>query len=128
MSNNNELKQDIRTEQDIELMVNSFYDKVNQDALLSYVFNDFSKVDWDTHLPKMYRFWNTLIFGAQSYKGNPFAMHIPLPVEAKHFERWIALFDKNMDELFAGEVAEETKLRAKSIAHVFQSKLAYLKN
>jgi len=109
-------------------MVNSFYDKVNQDALLSYVFNDFSKVDWDTHLPKMYRFWNTLIFGAQSYKGNPFAMHIPLPVEAKHFERWIALFDKNMDELFAGEVAEETKLRAKSIAHVFQSKLAYLKN
>lgn len=64
-------KADIRTEQDVELMVDSFYAKVNQDPLLSYVFNDFAEVDWQSHLPKMYQFWSTLIFGVQSYKGNP---------------------------------------------------------
>ena len=77
-------KPDIHTEQDVELMVNSFYAKVNQDPLLSYVFNDFAEVDWQSHLPKMYQFWNTLIFGEQSYKGNPFAAHVPLPVDQSH--------------------------------------------
>ncbi len=119
-------KQDIQTEKDIELMVDNFYKKVNNDEILSYVFNDFSKVDWDSHLPKMYRFWNTLIFGKQSYKGNPFAAHIDLPIDKRHFERWVHLFNENMDELFQGDVAEHTKLRAKSIAHVFQSKLSLL--
>ncbi len=119
-------KHDIQTEKDIELMVDSFYAKVNQDELLSYVFNDFSKVDWDTHLPKMYRFWNTLIFGKQSYKGNPFAAHLPLPIDKKHFQQWLKLFEENMNELFTGEVAEHTILRAKSIAHIFQSKLEFI--
>lgn len=122
------MKKDIKNEEDIVLMVNSFYDKVNNNELLSYVFNDFAKLDWDAHLPIMYRFWNTLIFGTQTYKGNPFAKHVPLPVKPEHFTQWIALFDENMDELFSGDVAESTKLRAKSIAHVFQSKLDYLNN
>jgi hemoglobin len=119
-------KQDIQTEADVVLMVQSFYEKVNQDDLLAYVFNDFAAVDWETHLPKMYRFWNTLIFGKATYKGNPFASHIPLPIEKTHFQRWITLFDENIDDLFCGEVAEHTKQRAKSIAHIFESKLAFM--
>lgn len=116
-------KQDIQTEEDVVIMVNSFYKKVNNDKLLSYVFNDFSKVEWDTHLPIMHRFWNTLIFGNQSYKGNPFAKHIKLPINKNHFDRWIQLFEQNIDELFVGDVANHTKQRAKSIAYIFQSKL-----
>jgi len=119
-------KSDITSEEDVVLMVNSFYDKVNEDDFLSYVFNDFSKVDWTTHLPKMYRFWNTLIFSHQSYKGNPFAAHLSLPVNKTHFDRWVQLFEENIDEHFEGEVAEHTKLRAKSIAHIFQSKLEFI--
>ena len=119
------LKHDISSEEDIILMVDSFYKKVNKDDLLSPVFNQFSKVNWDIHLPKMYSFWNTLIFGQQSYKGNPFAAHINLPVNKAHFDRWVYLFDENIDELFVGTVANQTKLRAKSIAHIFQSKLAF---
>lgn len=120
------MKSDIKTEEDVVIMVNSFYEKVNKDKRLSFIFNDFSKVDWDLHLPKMYSFWSTLIFGKQSYKGNPFAAHIPLPINQEHFTQWIKLFEKNIDEHFVGEVAEHTKLRAKSIAHIFQSKLKYI--
>jgi len=119
---------DIASKQDIQIMVDSFYDKVNKNELLSYVFNDFSKVDWDSHLPKMYNFWNTLIFGKQDYKGNPFAAHIDLPIQAEHFQNWLALFNENMDELFEGENADATKQRAKSIAGIFQSKLAFMNN
>lgn len=120
------MKQDINSEEDIKLMVDSFYAKVNEDEMLSYVFNDFSKVNWEEHLPKMYRFWSSLIFGSQAYKGNPFAAHIPLPVDEKHFNRWIEIFNANMDELFDGLVADQVKLRARSIAHVFQSKLSHI--
>jgi len=116
-------KNDISSEKDIKLMVNTFYDKVNKDTLLSYVFNDFSKVDWNSHLPKMYGFWNTLIFAKQEYKGSPFAAHIDLPIQTEHFDRWITLFEETLDQLFEGEITEKTKLRANSIAQVFQHKL-----
>ncbi len=119
-------KPDIKNEKDIIQMVDSFYDKVNDDSLLSGIFNDFAQVDWDEHLPKMYQFWNTLILGKQSYKGNPFAAHRPLPIGAEHFSHWIALFEANIDQQFEGEMAEHTKHRARSIAHIFQSKLAFL--
>lgn len=117
------IKLDITTEQDIQLMVDTFYQKVNNDIILSYVFNDFSKVDWDNHLPKMYAFWSTLIFGSQSYKGSPFLSHIDLPINKDHFEHWLSLFYETLDELFEGEIADKTKLRATAIAQVFQTKL-----
>ncbi|MFN8416982.1 MAG: group III truncated hemoglobin [Cytophagaceae bacterium] len=119
-------KHDIQSEADIVLMVDTFYDRVNKDDLLSNIFNNVAQVDWQAHLPKMYRFWNTLIFGAQSYKGAPFDAHVGLPVDATHFDRWVLLFEATLDDLFQGEVTEQTKLRARSIAHVFQSKLAFL--
>lgn len=122
------MKPDLKTDEHIRLMVDSFYDKVNQDEILSYVFNDFSKVNWEEHLPRMYAFWNKILFAKGDYKGNPFQKHIPLPVEKAHFDRWIALFDQNMDEHFQGSVAEDAKLRARSIAHIFQSKLAFIKS
>jgi hemoglobin len=118
---------DITTEADVIKMVDSFYDKVNLDPKLSPVFNDFSKVDWDKHLPIMYKFWNTLLLGKQEYKGSPFDKHIPLPIDAQHFDRWIKLFHQNMDELFSGDVADQSKLRASSIAHVFKTKLEFIK-
>jgi hemoglobin len=116
-------KHDIATKDDIVLMVDSFYAKVNEDDILAYVFNDFAQVDWDIHLPKMYAFWNTLIFAKKDYKGNPFAHHIPLPIQKEHFIRWLALFEDTMNQLFEGPIAETTKARARLIARVFQSKL-----
>lgn len=114
---------DIKTAEDVKLMVDTFYAKVQQDELLANVFNDFAQVDWEDHLPKMYSFWNSLLFGTRTYKGHPFRAHIPLPVTPAHFDHWISIFEQNIDEHFTGEVAEHTKLRARSIAHIFRSKL-----
>ena len=57
--------------EDIKLMVDSFYDKMNQDDLLSPVFNEHAKIDWETHLPKMYNFQDTILFSRGDYKGSP---------------------------------------------------------
>lgn len=121
----NQLK-DIQNRTDIELLVRSFYNKVNQDSLLSPVFNEVAAVHWESHLPVMYDFWSTMLLGDKSYKGNPFPKHIPLPINKVHFDRWLMLFLETVDEHFSGETAGEAKMRARSIAGVFQFKLEHI--
>ncbi|WP_338764404.1 group III truncated hemoglobin [Bernardetia sp. ABR2-2B] len=119
-------KNDIQNEENIKLLVDTFYDKVNQNLILSPIFNDFAAVDWSSHLPIMYRFWNGILFGEGGYKGNPFEKHIPLPIDKTHFENWLNLFVETVDEFFEGNKAEEAKQRASIIAYTFQSKLEYM--
>jgi len=121
-------KKEITTEQEIKLLVDTFYGKVNQDALLSPVFNDEAKVNWPEHLPKMYAFWGTQLLHTGDYRGQPFPPHMKLHVNHTHFERWVKLFTETVDELFYGEVAESAKNKARNIAVIFQEKINFLKN
>lgn len=114
---------DIATEADVRLLVDTFYAKVNQDALLAPVFNGFANVDWPQHLPKMYDFWSGLLLGTSRYLGRPFPKHMPLPIDITHFQQWVALFQATVNELFAGPTAEEAKLRGQAIAQVFEARL-----
>ncbi len=114
---------DIENIDDIKKMVNTFYDKVNKDVLLSPVFNDVAKVDWPHHLPTMYNFWEMLLLDGDNYRGNPFQKHIPLPVSPAHFQNWIKLFIQTVDELFTGNKAEMAKTKARTIAQIFEIRL-----
>lgn len=114
------MKNDINTRTDIEKLVNDFYGKVQNDQLLGPVF---SHVDWPHHLPIMYNFWSSILLGDQSYRGNPLQKHLPLPIEGKHFDQWLKLFTETVNENFAGDKAEEVKIRAESIAGIFKLKL-----
>ena len=114
------MKKDITSRQDIQLLVDGFYEKVKLDVLLAPVF---SHVDWPKHLPVMYNFWASILLGDNSYQGNPFQKHIPLLITADHFSQWLLLFTATVDENFLGQKAEEVKSRASNIAGVFQFKL-----
>jgi hemoglobin len=113
----------IETRIEIEILVNKFYEKVKVDALLAPLF---AHVDWHHHLPIMYNFWASMLLGEQGYKGNPFQKHVPLPLQAQHFDQWLKLFEATVDENFEGDRAQEVKDRARSIARVFQYKLGLL--
>ncbi|HNV30948.1 MAG TPA: group III truncated hemoglobin [Cyclobacteriaceae bacterium] len=110
----------LETRSEIKILVDKFYEKVNQDSLLAPVF---AHVDWPHHLPIMYNFWASMLLGEQSYQGNPFQKHVPLPLKADHFDQWLKLFGETVDENFEGDRAQEVKERARSIARVFQHKL-----
>jgi len=114
---------DIDTREDIIRMVDTFYESVKSDDLLAPVF---SHVDWPKHLPTMYNFWSSIVFGDQAYTGNPFSKHIGLPIRRVHFIQWLALFNETVDVLFSGPRASEVKQRAQSIAGIFQHKLGLL--
>lgn len=121
------MKNDISTPADVKLMVDTFYDKVQADGLLGPVFNEVAQVNWDSHLPIMYTFWENLLLGTARYNGRPFPKHAPLPVDPTHFMQWIKLFEATVDELFLGEKAEEAKGRGRAIALVFMGKMGLLK-
>jgi hemoglobin len=86
MQSNNK---DISGEKDIKILVDSFYQKVDADEVLSPIFKEVAQVDWNEHLPVMYKFWSSLLFRSGTYQGQPWPKHAVLPVGAEHFNRWL---------------------------------------
>lgn len=113
---------------DVKLLVDNFYAKVRDNALLSPIFNHVIKENWPAHLAKMYSFWQTLLLDTPAYSGSPFLKHAKLPIGKEHFDTWISLFNETIDEHFVGEKAEEAKWRAARMSEMFQYKLEYYKN
>ncbi|MDD2986073.1 group III truncated hemoglobin [Flavobacterium sp.] len=113
---------------DIKLLVDTFYNKVREDELLADLFNNKIGDRWPEHLEKMYRFWQTVLLEEHTYHGSPFLPHAKLPVNLEHFERWLTLFNKTVDDLFEGEKAERAKWQGQRMAEMFHSKIEYYKN
>ena len=118
---------DITGRPDIETLVNAFYERVRCDELLGFIFNDVARTDWSAHLPKMYAFWETVLFRSGGYRGDPLAAHAKLTplteMGRPQFDRWLALFRATVDDLFAGEHAEHIKSCAADMANVIHSRI-----
>ncbi len=117
---------------DIERLVNTFYTKVRADAPLGHVFDGVAQVNWETHLPKLYDFWDTVLFRAGTFRSNPIAAHAKLLDRADlgwpMFERWLAMFRETVEELFAGENAVHIIRCAEDMARVIHSKIHNIPN
>ena len=115
---------DITTRADVVRLVDSFYDRVRADDLLGPIFDTVARTDWAVHLPKMYDFWDTVLFGSAAYHGQLLGVHVALSTRVAlgdaEFQRWLGLFLANVDGLFAGRLADEAKLRAGRIAAVMR--------
>ena len=86
------------TEEMIEHLVRGFYARVRADAVLAPVFE--AKIrDWEPHLEQMCAFWSSVALMTGRYHGTPMLKHISLPVDATHFDRWLALFQATVREV-----------------------------
>lgn len=111
----------IADEKDINLLVNTFYAKIRKHELLFSVFDPVIKENWEAHLQKMVTFWSTLLLYTRTYKEDPLTKHLPLPLKKIHFDEWLRLFNETVDDLFTGELAENAKKRAYSIAKIMKA-------
>jgi len=99
----------------IERLVHRFYEKARADSMLGPVFD--SKVhDWDSHLAQMCRFWSSVATMSGAYHGSPMPKHMVLPIDAVHFDRWLALFEATAHEICPPVAAEHFIVRARRIA------------
>lgn len=112
---------DITTETDIRQLVDVFYDKVRKDELLAPIFDPIIGNNWDHHLGRMADFWSTILLYTKQFTDDPLKKHLPLPLTKEHFDRWLLLFNETVDDLFEGEIAENAKKRANSIARIMKA-------
>lgn len=115
-----------RTEIDepmIKRLVHGFYAKVRADPLLGPVFE--ARIhDWEPHLRRMCAFWSSVALMSGRYHGSPMARHLPLPVDAIHFDRWLALFEETAREICPPQAQAHFVERAQRIAESLELGIA----
>jgi hemoglobin len=125
-----ELQQRIRKETGIDeamiaRVVHGFYDRVRADAVLAPIFAArIVDADWPAHLARMVRFWSAVILMDGGYHGQPVQKHAGLPVDATHFDRWLALFRATAAELVPARAAAVFVDRAEPIAESLEAAIA----
>ena len=103
------------TEAMIEQLVHGFYARVRRDPMLAPVF-EARITDWEPHLNQMCAFWSSVALMTGRYHGTPMVKHMKLPIDAAHFDRWLALFEATARELCPPVAAAHFIDRARRIA------------
>ena len=115
---------DIKSREDIEVLINAFYEKLLQIDEIKPVF---AGINFPAHVPHIVAFWSFVLLDEEGYKTNVFDKHINLPIKVHMFDVWLDIFNSTVDQLYKGEKAEMAKQRATSLAYTFKSKWETLK-
>lgn len=115
------------TEEEISILVDRFYAKVQEDPEIGPIFNEKIQ-DWPAHLALLKNFWSTVMLTTGRYKGDPMMTHLQLPLEPNHFQRWLSLFAETAQEVMSPAHADAIIAKSERIAGNFQAGLAYQKS
>jgi hemoglobin len=99
----------------IETLVRRFYGRVRDDACLAPIFSA-RIADWEPHLQRMCAFWSSVALMSGSYHGQPMLAHSSLPIDARHFDRWMLLFETTARDVCPPKAADHFIQRALRIA------------
>lgn len=123
---------DIENQEDLFLLVDEFYKKLLTDPNISYIFTDVVKIKILEHLPILVTFWSQAILGTGGYTKNLTEIHLNIDkkehLTPELFKIWLEHFNTTVDELFAGQKAEQIKTQALSIATIMQIKIINTRN
>lgn len=107
----------------IDRLVRSFYGKVRLDPMLGPVF-EARVADWEHHFKILGAFWSSVTLGTGAYSGTPMQKHIGLPVDSRHFDRWLTLFGETAIEICPPDAARLFLERAMRIAESLELAIA----
>jgi hemoglobin len=117
----------IESREDVSELVHLFYAQIRKDNFLGPIFNGMIQEErWPEHLEKLTDFWETNLFGIPKFKGNPVVAHLKTDamvqerfkdlIDQRHFEHWLALWERTVNENFVGERAERAVQAAKRMS------------
>lgn len=107
----------------IDALVEGFYARVRDDRLIGPIFAD-RIADWGPHLAQMKLFWSSVALSSGVYQGRPMPKHLPLPIDARHFDRWLELFAETARDLCPPVAAAHFIERARRIAQSLELGIA----
>jgi hemoglobin len=99
----------------IEVLVRTFYSRVRQDSLIGPVFESNVR-DWEAHLGRLCAFWSSVALMSGRYHGQPMPVHLSLPIDTPHFDRWLEIFAATVRDLCPPAAAAHFLERASRIA------------
>jgi hemoglobin len=107
----------------IAKLLHAFYARVRVDPLIGPIFN--SRItEWEPHMARICAFWSAVMLRSGRYRGQPMSLHVPLPIDSAHFDRWLALFERTAYEVCSAEVAREFVQRARTIGRSLEMGVA----
>ncbi|MBX9456242.1 MAG: group III truncated hemoglobin [Rhizobium sp.] len=107
----------------IDRLVRAFYGKVRQDPILGPIFEARVK-DWEHHFQILGAFWSSVTLGTGAYSGTPMQKHAGLPVDGRHFDRWLLLFGETAIAVCPPDAARLFLERAIRIAESLELAIA----
>lgn len=122
---------DITGRKHIEQLMELFYEEALKDEVIGYIFTDVARLDLNHHLPIICDFWENVLFKTGNYARhgrNPMQVHFALNnkerLTAKHFERWLEIFNRVTDSNFSGENTDTIKNKALFMAQRISATLS----
>ena len=109
------------TEDQLAVLVDRFYAKVQEDDVLGPVFSG-AIADWPEHLEKMVAFWSSVMLTSGRYKGNPMMAHLKhvAAIRPAMFARWLELWRETAGETLDANGAAAVIAKAERIAESLQ--------
>ncbi|QZE13601.1 group III truncated hemoglobin [Halosquirtibacter laminarini] len=121
------MKRDIENTQDITLLVETFYRDLCKISEMDNLYNEVIKIDWETHIPIMVRFWGSLVLREGGYRGNILSHHHHVmekyPLTQEMFHTWENCFLETLNRLFQGPNSDKTKKRVRAMSQSLIKKL-----
>ncbi len=117
-------------EENIEILVRSFYSEVLKDTTLAPFFiailgEDIQNEKWEEHLLLLTEFWKFVALGYDEYKGNPLQPHLLIDgLSRDAFTCWLTLFHHTLDRLYTPSTGVYFKQKSTDIAENFMRKLS----
>jgi len=104
-------------------LMRAFYARVRVDPLIGPIFN--SRItDWEPHMARICDFWSAVMLRTGRYRGQPMNLHVPLPIDSAHFDRWLELFERTAYEVCSAEAARIFVQRARTIGRSLEMGVA----
>lgn len=107
----------------IEMLIRAFYVRVQKDPVIGPVFAE-RITNWEPHLQQMFAFWSSVALMTGRYHGQPMRKHLPLPVDGRHFDRWLALFEATARDRCPPKAADHFVERARRIGESLELGIA----
>ena len=115
------MKSEIKSVDDIRLMVDVFYQRARKDELLAPIIRKIK--DSAPQREMLYQCWENQILNESLGQDEPFPEHISLMFSTQHLIRWLGLFLQTIDTLYTGPIADKAKVILIRKSEEFQTKL-----
>ena len=112
---------DIKDVESVRTLLDKFYSRPGKDNLLQPMIDSLTSSGFRNE--NLYKYWRDAILGDKTTERTSPPQHVKLMSTPQHFMRWLTIFFRTIDDLYAGPNAEKAKVLVIRKSEQFQGSL-----